>query len=227
MFGLDVDPDALERAKQPGLTLTQANFKDLAAVARAWGLERVAGVLLDLGLATEQIEDPRRGFSWQSDGPLDMRADPSLTVTAADLVNGLGRGELIKLFRLYGEEPRAKQIAEAIVTHRPIKTTGQLVGLIEKSGRSHHPATLVFQALRIAVNDELNNLKAVLPQAVELLEPGGRLAVISFHSLEDRIVKNFMRDNKKLTVITKKPIIGDRPHALLRLAEKLSRLRSR
>jgi len=178
-------------------------------------------VLLDLGLSTEQIEDPKRGFSFQTDGPLDMRSDPNLGVSAADLVNGLGRSELIKLFRLYGEEPRAKQIAEAVIANRPVKTTRQLAGLIERTSRSHNPATLIFQALRIAVNDELNNLKAVLPQAVELLETGGRLAVISFHSLEDRIVKNFMKENKDLTIINKKPIISAKPHAMLRMAEKL------
>ncbi len=187
-------------------------------------------MLLDLGLSSEQIADPARGFSWQSDGPLDMRADPNLGVTAADLVNGLGRGELIKLFRLYGEESRAKQVAEAIIANRPIKTTGQLVRAIETAqpslklrrvNRSHNPATLIFQALRIAVNDELNNLKAVLPQAVELLESGGRLAVISFHSLEDRIVKNFMKENKTLKILTKKPIISTQPHAMLRVAEKI------
>lgn len=174
-----------------------------------------------MGLSTEQIEAQDRGFSWQTDGPLDMRADPNLKVTAADLVNGLGLGELTKLFKLYGEEPRAKQIAAAIIANRPIKTTGQLVKLLKKTERGHHPATLVFQALRIAVNDEINNLKAVLPQAVERLKTGGRLAVISFHSLEDRIVKNFMSDHQQLKIITKKPIISVKPHAVLRVAEKL------
>lgn len=214
-----------ERRLEGKIGLKLANFSQLGSAAREWGLTQVQGILLDLGLSTEQIEDSARGFSWQSDGPLDMRADPSLKVTAADLVNGLGRGELIKLFRLYGEEPKSRQIAEAIIARRPVKTSADLLAAIEAAApgrqRSHHPATLVFQALRICVNDELNNLKTVLPQATELLAIKGRLAVISFHSLEDRIVKNFMKENNSLTVITKKPIIGERPHAILRLAEKI------
>ena len=224
VYGLDVDPEALKRVESMNLITKQANFKDLKAVAYEWGLTEVGGILLDLGLSTEQIETDGRGFSWQTDGPLDMRADPSLKVTAADLINGLGEGELVKLFKTYGEEPQAKSLAKAIVKARPFKTTGELVQAIEAIKypvRRHHPATLVFQALRIAVNDELNNLKAVLPQAVELLEPGGRLAVLSFHSLEDRIVKNFMRDESNLKIVLKKPVISDRPHAVLRVGEKL------
>jgi len=182
-------------------------------------------VLLDLGLSSEQIADPARGFSFQGDGPLDMRSDPNLGVSAADLVNGLGRSELIKLFRLYGEERWTIPITKAIIANRPISTTFQLAQLIaavvKSRDRHHHPATQVFQALRMAVNDELNNLKAVLPQAVELLETGGRLAVISFHSLEDRIVKNFMKENKDLSIINKKPIISAKPRAMLRVADKL------
>jgi 16S rRNA (cytosine1402-N4)-methyltransferase len=224
VYGLDVDPEALKRVEDMDFITRRANFKDLKAAAFEWGLDQVAGILIDLGLSTEQIVDPKRGFSWQADSPLDMRADPSLSVSAADLVNGLGEGELEKLLRVYGEEPQAKAIAKAIIRKRPITTTEELIKAIEavkSPKRSHNPATLVFQALRIAVNDELNNLKTVLPQAVDLLEPGGRLAVISFHSLEDRIVKNFMKDNKNLKVINKKPIISERPHAVLRLAEKL------
>lgn len=228
VYGLDVDPGALERTKARlgnKIELKQANFAGLKQAAQDWGLTSVAGILLDLGLSTEQIEDRQRGFSWGADAPLDMRADPNLKVTAADLLNGLGRTELIKLFRVYGEEHKSRQIAEAVISRRPLTTTGQLVEIIETvtplKPRSHHPATLVFQALRIAVNDELNNLKTALPQAVDLLAASGRLAVISFHSLEDRIVKNFMRDTKNLTTITKKPIIGERPHAILRVAEKL------
>jgi 16S rRNA (cytosine1402-N4)-methyltransferase len=224
VYGLDVDPEALVRVETMSFIVRRANFKDLKAVAREWGLEQVAGILIDLGLSTEQIRDDQRGFSWQTDAPLDMRADPGLSVSAADLINGLGEGELTKLLKVYGEEPQAKAIAKAITVHRPMYTTGDLVKAVARvkhPGRSHDPATLVFQALRIAVNDELNNLKAVLPQAVELLEPGGRLAVISFHSLEDRIVKNFMKDNAGLKIITKKPVLSAKPHAILRVAEKL------
>lgn len=227
VYGLDVDPEALERSGKrlgPQAKLIQLNFAQLKQAAGQFGLKQVAGVLLDLGLSTEQIEDPARGFSFQTDGPLDMRADPNLGVSAAQLVNGLGRGELVKLFRLYGEERWAVGIAKAIIANRPITTTFQLAELIERvvktRDRHHHPATQVFQALRLAVNDELNNLKAVLPQAVELLETGGRLAVISFHSLEDRIVKNFMKENTVLKILTQKPIISIKPHAILRMAEK-------
>jgi len=201
------------------------NFSHLQEAAGQFGLKTVAGVLLDLGLSSEQIADPARGFSFQADGPLDMRSDPNLGVSAADLVNGLGRSELIKLFRLYGEERWAIPIAKAIMANRPLTTTFQLAeliaGVVKTRDRRHHPATQVFQALRMAVNDELNNLKAVLPQAVELLETGGRLAVISFHSLEDRIVKNFMKENKDLSIINKKPIISAKPRAMLRVADKL------
>lgn len=228
VYGLDVDPQALERAKKrlgPQAKLIQSNFASLKEAADQFGLKAVAGILLDLGLSSEQIADPTRGFSFQSDGPLDMRADPNLGVSAADLINGLGRSELIKLFRLYGEERWTIPIVKAIIAHRPISTTCQLAQLIEtvvKAGdRRHHPATQVFQALRMAVNDELNNLKAVLPQAAELLETGGRLAVISFHSLEDRLVKNFMKESPALKILTQKPIISAKPHAMLRLAEKL------
>ncbi|OGD56449.1 16S rRNA (cytosine(1402)-N(4))-methyltransferase [Candidatus Beckwithbacteria bacterium RIFCSPLOWO2_02_FULL_47_23] len=228
VYGLDVDPEALKRAQErlgPEAKLLGMNFSHLQEAAGQFGLKTVAGVLLDLGLSSEQIADPARGFSFQADGPLDMRSDPNLGVSAADLVNGLGRSELIKLFRLYGEERWAIPIAKAIMANRPLTTTFQLAeliaGVVKTRDRRHHPATQVFQALRMAVNDELNNLKAVLPQAVELLETGGRLAVISFHSLEDRIVKNFMKENKDLSIINKKPIISAKPRAMLRVADKL------
>lgn len=232
VYGLDVDPRALERTRQrlgDQVRLKQANFTHISQTAAEWSLEKIDGVLLDLGLSTEQIEDSDRGFSWQNDSPLDMRADPNLGVTAADLINSLGKQELTQLLRKYGELPQAGKLAEAIIKRRPMASTGQLVAAINsirQPSRSHHPATLVFQALRIAVNDEINNLISVLPQAVKLLKSGGRLVVLSFHSLEDRIVKNFMRENQELKVITKKPILSEKPHAILRAAEKLPRLRS-
>jgi 16S rRNA (cytosine1402-N4)-methyltransferase len=229
LFGLDVDPAALERAKNrlqlscPGadFTLKQANFKDLQNVVAEWHQDCFAGILLDLGLSSEQIADQSRGFSFSGDGPLDMRADPNLTVTAADLLSGLNEGELSELFTKLAEEHRARTIANAIVRARreqPIRRSNQLTAIVEAAGGRQDR---VFQALRIAVNDELNNLKAVLPQAVRLLKTGGRLIIISFHSLEDRIVKNFMKENNSLKIITKKPIINRKPHAVLRAAEKL------
>ncbi|HZR93586.1 MAG TPA: 16S rRNA (cytosine(1402)-N(4))-methyltransferase RsmH [Gaiellaceae bacterium] len=167
---------------------------------------RVDAILLDLGVSSMQIDDPARGFSYSVDAPLDMRMDQSADVTAADLVAELPERDLAALFRRYGEERFAGQIARAIVRRRqlePLERTGQLVELIKASipaparfGEGH-PAKRVFQALRIAVNDELGQLEDALPAAVEMLRPGGRLAVISFHSLEDRIVKRFLRDEQR------------------------------
>src|SRR3989344_1007342 len=242
LYGIDVDPEALRRARARLMEIPNvffkvlpSNFALLKQVAVQFGVNRFAGILLDLGLAREQLEDERRGFSFRHSGPLDMRADPNLTVTAANLLNGLNHGELVKLLETFGEEPRAKAIAAAIVKQRAIKpltTTGELSQLVEKvyGGRGKtHPATKTFQAIRLAVNDELNNLKSALPQAEEMLEVGGRLAVISFHSLEDRLVKQFIKNSNTLTSLTKKPITGSDEEvkanprsrsAKLRLAEK-------
>jgi 16S rRNA (cytosine1402-N4)-methyltransferase len=167
---------------------------------------RVDAVLLDLGVSSMQIDRPERGFSYAVDAPLDMRMDPSAELTAADLVNEAGERDLARIFRSYGEERYARQIARAIARRRrerPFERTGELVETIKAAipaparfGEGH-PAKRVFQALRIAVNDELASLEAALPAAVEMLRPGGRLAVISFHSLEDRIVKRFLRDEER------------------------------
>ena len=247
LLAIDCDPEAIEAARERLSTacpdaswrLTQGNFKDLTKIAGKYGFEKIDGVLFDLGVSSYQLETPQRGFSFNLEGPLDMRMDPSLEVTAADLVNGLNKGELEELFKKFAQEYFARRIAEAIINARrlkPIKTIGQLVEIIENAvprrGRLH-PATKVFQALRIAVNDELNNLKAALPQAMALLNPGGRLTVISFHSGEDRIVKQFLRHQAKegkLRLITKKPIrvsaeeLSANPRsrsAKLRVGEKL------
>ena len=243
VFGLDIDPAALERAQNrlqtcPGadFSLKKLNFGQLAVAARDWQIHAFDGILFDLGLSSDQLADAHRGFSFLQDSPLDMRANPDLAVTAADLVNGLNKGELNELFQKLGEEPHSLAIADAIVHARvkqPITTTGQLVKIIESATRRRgriNPATKVFQALRIAVNDELNNLKVALPQAVTLLKPGGRLLVISFHSLEDRIVKNFMKENQNIKIIYKHPVKPSREEVLanprsrsakLRVAEKL------
>jgi len=195
--------------------LVRGNFAHLKKIARQHHFESVSGVLFDLGVSKHQLTKPSRGFSFQQPGPLDMRMDPSLKVTAADLVNGLSEKELVKLFIKYGDEFRAKVIAKAIIRARrqePIKTTQQLIGLIQQvkhTKRRIHPATQVFQALRIAVNDELNNLRVSLKQAFALLKPGGRLVVISFHSGEDRIVKQFFKqlaDERQAKLLTKKPV---------------------
>lgn len=244
VYGLDIDPQALKRSKERILKaypnaffkVKQANFSQLSAVAQEFGLTTVAGILLDLGLSSEQLADSDRGFSFNLNAPLDMRASPDYQVTAADLINGLNKGELNELFQKLGEEQHSLSITDLIVRTRlikPITTTKQLAELVMKAVKFRgktHPATKVFQALRIAVNDELNNLKAVLPQAVSLLKPGGRLAVISFHSLEDRIIKLYFKNNVQVINLTKKPIIASEEEikanprsrsAKLRVAQKI------
>jgi 16S rRNA (cytosine1402-N4)-methyltransferase len=170
----------------------------MGEIAPELGFDKVDGVLLDLGLSSFQLDDPLRGFAFRFDSPLDMRFDPSGGTTAADLINTLPERDLADLIYAYSEERHSRRIARAIVAARPITTTTALADLVRRASpgaqrQQIHPATRTFQALRIAVNDELSELERALPQAVGLLKPGGRLAVISFHSLEDRIVKQFMK----------------------------------
>ncbi len=205
LLALDADPVAVSMVRRRlapfgnRATVAQANFRDLLGVARDRGWDGVDGILLDLGLSSPQLATPARGFSFAIEGPLDMRFDPAGPTTAADLVNTLGEEELANLFYTYGEEHRSRRVARAIVEARqrgPVTTTTQLASLTERAIGRHgptHPATRIFQALRIAVNAELDALAAVLPQAVALLRPGGRLAVIAFHSLEDRLVKKYFQ----------------------------------
>jgi len=201
LLGLDRDPHALELARRrlasfgDRVVLRHGSFAHLAALAESFA--PADGVLLDLGLSSLQLGDAERGFAFSRQGPLDMRFDPTEeTMTAADLVNRLSVKELTELLYRYGEESQARRIAGAIVSHRPIHSTAELARVVEEAvGRQGriHPATQTFQALRIAVNRELEALEVVLPQVLEVLRPGGRLVVISFHSLEDRIVKHFLR----------------------------------
>jgi len=204
---LDVDPQAIALARQrlapfgERAILIQASYTTLAEQIASQGWQAVDGILLDLGVSSMQLDTPERGFSFLSDAPLDMRFDPHNPLTAAELVNRLPIDELANMIYRYGEERRAWQVARAIEKSRPIETTVQLAEIVRKAvlkgskrERSKiHPATRTFQALRIAVNGELEALEKTLPQAVASLSPGGRLAVISFHSLEDRIVKEFFR----------------------------------
>ncbi|MGO8836944.1 MAG: 16S rRNA (cytosine(1402)-N(4))-methyltransferase RsmH [Limisphaerales bacterium] len=204
LYGCDRDGAAVEAAKQrlaeqfPGrFEIRRGNFADMAGWIPAAGCD---GVLLDLGVSSPQLETAGRGFSFQHDGPLDMRMDTRQTLTAADLVNGAGAEELAKIFWEWGGERESRRFAKAIAhdrEQRKFETTRQLAELIERlsprRGRKAHPATRIFQALRIAVNDEIGSLKRGLAAAVTLLKPGGRLAVITFHSLEDRVVKDFGR----------------------------------
>lgn len=204
LLGLDLDTAALEIARarlarfEGRFQAVHASYAQIEEVAPPLGFGAVDGILLDLGFSSLQVDDPERGFAFRHEGPLDMRYDLSRPVTAADLVNGLPEAELADLIYRYGEERHARRIAQAIVRARPLRTTAELAvvvaGAIPHMRREKiHPATRTFQALRIAVNDELQTLSQALPQAVKLLRPGGRLAVISFHSLEDRIVKEFFR----------------------------------
>jgi 16S rRNA (cytosine1402-N4)-methyltransferase len=204
LVALDRDPDAIRAGAalhDARLTLVRRAFSQLGAVLDELGIARVNGILLDIGVSSPQLDDATRGFSFRFDAPLDMRMDPDSGMSAADWLATATEGEIGEVIRSYGEERFAKPIARALVAARQkerIGTTGQLARLIaaavKKREPGQHPATRSFQAIRIHLNRELEELKAVLPQCVERLLPGGRLAVISFHSLEDRIVKRFMRD---------------------------------
>jgi 16S rRNA (cytosine1402-N4)-methyltransferase len=207
LLALDVDPTAVARVRArlapfgERAAVEQANFATLREVAARHGMLPLDGILLDLGVSSFQLADPSIGLSFQRNDPLDMRLDPTLGTTAADLVNTLDERALADLFFRYGEEPAARRIARAIVRQRPVRTTAELAAIVERAvgrprGRTH-PATRVFQALRIAVNHELEALEQGLSAAIDSLRPGGRLAVISFHSLEDRIVKQRFADEAR------------------------------
>ena len=201
LLGIDADPDSLKvariRLQGKAVILVNDNFANLKAICQKHGFHPVQGILFDLGLSSLQLNGNSRGFSFQRDAPLDMRFSPDQQLTAADIVNTLSEAELADIIRQYGEERYSRQIARNIVLKRPLYTTLELAQIVLETLGSHrghiHQATRTFQALRIAVNRELENLEAALPQAVELLGQGGRLVVISYHSLEDRLVKNFMR----------------------------------
>jgi len=202
LLGLDLDPAALSIARERlapfgrRAHIVQASYTAMKDEALRLGWQAVEGIVLDFGVSSMQLDRPERGFSFLSEGPLDMRFSPSTSASAADLLNELPEDELADIIFQYGEERFSRRIAHSIVTHRPISTTKELADLILKTiGKKEHihPATRTFQALRIAVNAELEAVEAVLPLAVGLLKPGGRLAVISFHSLEDRIVKSYFR----------------------------------
>ena len=250
LIGLDQDVRAIEFSRErlerfgDRVVLRKGNYRDLKSHLGEIGVPNVAGVLFDLGVSSPQLDDPSRGFSFMQDGPLDMRMDQAADVTAADVVNGRAEQELADIIFQYGEERYSRRIARAIVRERerrPIDTTGALASLISgavpsayRHGRIHC-ATRTFQALRIAVNRELERLEPSLRDAVDVLAPKGRICVISFHSLEDRIVKHTFRSlaqgpAPRLALLTKKPILPseqecrDNPRARsakLRVAERL------
>ena len=212
VIGLDHDPEALAFASRRLVEFgdqfqpVRSNFAKLGEALDQLGLGKVDGVLLDLGVSSRQLDTAERGFSFMHDGPLDMRMDPSNPISAADLVNTMSGEQLEKIFRTYGEEPAARKIAAKLTRERlvrPFRTTKELADAVEsvvpRHGRTH-PATRIFQALRIAVNRELDALTEGLQQATDRLAPGGRLAVITFHSLEDRIVKTFFKERTAETI---------------------------
>lgn len=261
VLGIDADPAAIRRGtvrfaaeiSTGQLTVVQGNFSNLEQIANAHGFTAVDAILLDLGISSFQLETPERGFSFGHDGPLDMRFDPLMGTSAAEIVNTWPEYEIADLIYQYGEERQSRRIARHLVQHRPFTTTGELANAIERAtggrrGNRIHPATRTFQALRIVVNDELTRLEQVLPQCLNLLTSGGRLAVLTFHSLEDRIVKHWMQKEAStyvrdetilqggyerrpnLTILTRKPMtatdaeLTHNPRsrsAKLRIAEKI------
>lgn len=202
LLGIDADPEAINLAQHnlydffESSIIINDNFYNLENICRETGFFAASGILFDLGLSSLQLASAERGFSFQLNGPLDMRFNPDEQLTAADIVNKLPEAKLAQLILIYGEEPLANRIAKNIVDHRPISDTADLAATVSEAIGDRlskiHPATRTFQALRIAVNRELDHLTTALDQSLTCLERGGRLAVISYHSLEDRIVKNFM-----------------------------------
>jgi 16S rRNA (cytosine1402-N4)-methyltransferase len=236
LIGLDWDEEALaasrERLVEWGarVQLVRANFGALEESLMSVGVTAVDGVVFDLGVSSRQFDEPSRGFSFQREGPLDMRMNRATGRSARDVINTASETELADIFFRYGEERRSRSIAKRIVASRPIETTTQLADLIGPRRGKIHPATRVFQALRICVNDELENLKRGLIAGTRVLQSGGRMAVISFHSLEDRIVKHYFRETPALRTITRKPVTASEEEmernprarsAKLRVAERI------
>lgn len=245
VLGIDLDPDAISEVSSNlkkyidsgNLKLAQTNFLNIKDAVSQNKIPGVAGILFDLGVSTHQLDIAERGFSFNADAPLDMRMDQTKGASAKDLINGLYEKELAELFLKLGEENFSKPIARAIVKYREnklIESTNELANIILSVRRRSpsdrtHPATRIFQALRIAVNDELNSLKEVLPHAFEVLNPGGRIVVISFHSLEDRIVKNYFREleeKKTGKILTDKPVETSGEEADLNPRSRSAKLRA-
>ncbi|NUM25205.1 MAG: 16S rRNA (cytosine(1402)-N(4))-methyltransferase RsmH [Candidatus Buchananbacteria bacterium] len=259
VLGIDLDPIAIEAATKAtapykkNVIFVKDNFKNINKIAHVWKFTKIDGVLLDLGLSSGQLQDQKRGFSFLAEGTLDMRFGAQSGITARDILNEFSQSELIDIFKNYGEErlagPISKKIIEVRMT-RPFTSPSQLVEIVSEiyhqfyRGKSKtNPATKIFQALRIAVNDEMNNLKTVLPAAVSILAKGGRLAVISYHSLEDRTVKDFFRTEsrdclcppqtpvcvcghkKSLRVITKKPVVPTNQEIIINPRARSAKLR--
>lgn len=230
ILGIDIDPQAIELARErlspyrERAILINDSFENLVEICSRSGFHPAKGVLFDLGMSSLQLDDTKRGFSFQHEAPLNMRFNPSQELTAATIVNTFPEKELAGIIKRYGEERRGGQIARSIVANRPFNTTLELAAVVASAvdirGRIH-PATKTFQALRIAVNQELERLKAALQQALNILEVGGRLVVISFHSLEDRVVKDyFRRESQDCICPPRTPVCICGHHATLKLITK-------
>ena len=237
LIGLDRDPMMLEHARtilnRPNVSLVHASYADLGQALAGPGIAAVDRVLVDLGLSSDQLADAGRGFSFDVDGPLDMRFDPSLGQTAAELVNRLPEAELARILFEFGEERHSRRIARRIVSQRPIRSAVALADLVRRAvrpprGRQRiHPATRVFQALRIAVNDELGALQTLLlDELPRRLRLGGRAVVISFHSLEDRLVKQAFRDRDQWENLTRKPVVAEAAEVCANPRSRSAKLRA-
>jgi len=243
VLGIDVNLQSINRAKkriqekklEKNITYSQSNFKNIDDIAKKHGFNKVSGIIYDLGYSSSQLEDPELGISFQQNHPLDMRFDKSLGVTAKDLVNALSEKELGGLIYRLSDEKYSKKFAKSIIRHRNLKkiqTTKELSDILVnesppdyEKGRIH-PATRTFQALRIAVNDEITNLEETLPRAAQLLLPGGLIFVISFHSLEDTMTKNFGRDAQpNIRPLVKKPIVPSREEIDANVRARSAKLR--
>ncbi|HQK84351.1 MAG TPA: 16S rRNA (cytosine(1402)-N(4))-methyltransferase RsmH [Atribacter sp.] len=245
LVGIDRDREAIDAARQvlavfgSRVKLVQGSFSTIAEILHQEKIETIHGVLFDLGVSSRQLDAPERGFSFSQDGPLDMRMDQSQKMDACQVVNTYSEKELADIFFYYGEERKSRKIAHSIVVARqrkPIATTGELEKIIWKCNPGRrggiHPATRVFMALRIYINHELDELPKALESVVQFMNEGARLVVLSYHSLEDRIVKNFFRNSQQLEVINRKPMIPSRQEiqsnprarsARMRVAQKMMR----
>lgn len=254
LYAFDEDEMAIDYAKERlskinnNFTLIKSNFANMTEELKKYGIEKVDGILFDFGVSSPQIDNPDRGFSFMHDGSLDMRMDRSTKLTAADIVNTYSETKLTEIFYKYGEEKKSKFIAQYIVKNRPITTTLELVDVINdavgnKYFNLNHPERRIFQALRIEVNQELKVIEAVLPQVIDLLKPEGRCAIITFHSLEDRIVKQYFKIKSevnelvkglpkipleykpKIKLITKKPLTASKEELQENSRSKSAKLR--
>jgi 16S rRNA (cytosine1402-N4)-methyltransferase len=231
LIAMDRDPEAIAAGgalRDARMTLVHAHFSELGATLSELNVSGADGVLFDLGVSSPQLDDPARGFSFRLDAPLDMRMDTTRGMSAAEWIAQAAEGQIREVLSGYGEERFAKQIAKAIVAARrggPVRSTGQLAAIVGQAVRTREPgqdpATRTFQAIRIHVNQELEELSLALPQALDILAPGGRMAVVSFHSLEDRIVKNFMRSAARPQLPERLPLrASELPAPRLRLVGK-------